>query len=235
MDIPFVNSTQSEFINQEIIPCLDEYKKCFIVTANPEIVMETRRNKEYKKIVQSADHVVPDGIGILLAAKRIKQPLKERIAGFDLMRDLLTIANERGAKCFFLGASEEVNELVVKKVSKQYPNIEIVGRHHGYFKMDDESIVNIVKEKEPDFVFVALGYPKQEKWIYENLSQFNKGVFMGVGGSFDVLAGKVKRAPEIWIKLNLEWLYRILKQPFRLKRIFPVFKFIFLIYTKREK
>ena len=180
LDIPFVNSTKNDFIRQDIIPYLDNDRKCFIVTANPEIIMETRRNSEYKKIVQSANYVVPDGVGILIAAKRKKQPLKERIAGFDLMRDLLKLANERKAKCFFLGASDEVNQLVAEKVGEKYPNIDIVGRHHGYFDLKDERIINLVKEKEPDFVFVALGYPKQEKWIYQSLPQFKKGIFISL-------------------------------------------------------
>lgn len=234
MDIPFVNATRSAFIEQKIRPMLESEEKCFIVTANPEIVMETRRNPEYKKIVQSANFVVPDGVGILLAAKRKKEPLLERIAGFDLMQDLLQLADENRAKCFFLGASEEVNKLVVEKIRHQFPNIKIAGRHHGYFDLGDLRVVEKVKDSDPDFVFVALGYPKQERWIHENLHHFTKGIFMGVGGSFDVIAGKVKRAPDIWIKWNLEWLYRIIQQPFRIKRILPVFKFLFLIYLKRE-
>lgn len=234
MEIPFVNNTKDNFLHKQVKPYFTSNEKCFIVTANPEIVMETRKNKAYKNIVQSADFIVPDGIGIILAAKYKKEPLKERIAGFDLMKDMLELANEFGAKCFFLGTSKEANQEAVKNIKQAYPRIKVAGSHHGYFEMSDPSIVEIVKEAEADFNFVALGFPKQEEWIYENLQAFSKGIFMGVGGSLDVFAGKVKRAPDFWIKLNLEWLYRILKQPFRWKRILPVFKFMWLVFTKQD-
>lgn len=234
MDISFVNNSKYNFLHKQVKAHFISNEKCFIVTANPEIVMETRRNNTYKKIVQSADFVVPDGIGIILAAKHKKQPLIERIAGFDLMKDMLEFANESEAKCFFLGASEEVNKEAVSNIKRQYPGIKVTGRHHGFFDKSDAAIVNLVKDGEPDFIFVALGFPKQEEWIYENLPAFSKGIFMGVGGSLDVFAGKVKRAPDFWIKLNLEWLYRIIKQPFRWKRMLPIVKFMWLIYTKRD-
>lgn len=233
MDIPFVNNTKDLFIEKEIKEHVQLQKKCFIVTANPEIVMETRRNKTYKAIVQSADYVVPDGVGIILAAKHRKNPLKERIAGFDLMKDMLDLANESGAKCFFLGASEEVNEEAVKNICKDFPKLKVAGRYHGYFDINDPAITELVLKSEPDFIFVALGFPKQEEWIHKNYHLFSKGIFMGVGGSLDVFAGKVKRAPDFWIKLNLEWLYRIIKQPVRWKRVLPIFKFMWLVYTKR--
>lgn len=228
MDISFVNSTRENFIAEKIVPKLDEKQKCFIVTANPEIVMETRRNHHYKEIVQSATYVVPDGIGILLAARLKKKPLLDRIAGYDLMIQMLQLANERGASCFFLGASKEVNEQVVQKVEQNYPNIRIAGNYHGYFDIGDSSVLERVKMNEPDFVFVALGYPKQEEWIYRHLHVFSKGIFIGLGGSFDVLTGNVKRAPNIWIKLHLEWLYRLLKQPSRWKRMLPIISFLWL-------
>lgn len=234
MDIPFVNSTKDLFIEEEIKERLHVNEKTFIVTANPEIVMETRRNKKYKSIVQSADYVVPDGIGVILAAKHKREPLKERIAGFDVMKDMLQLANESGASCFFLGSSEEANAEAVKNIRKQYPGLKVAGCHHGYFDLNDQAIGELVQKAEPDFIFVALGFPKQEEWIEQNYYRFSKGIFMGVGGSLDVFAGKVKRAPDFWIKLNVEWLYRIVKQPFRWKRILPVFKFMWLVYTRRD-
>lgn len=233
MDIPFENTTMDDMITHRIPQYLNEKKKCFIVTANPEIVMATRKDPHYKEIVKSADFVLPDGVGIIYAAKRKKQPLQERIAGFDLMQQLLNLANEQGLKCFFLGSSEEVNRAAVDHIIDLYPNIKVAGRHHGYFDLDDDVVKELVKETEPDFTFVALGFPKQEQWIAKFYHEFNQGVFIGVGGSLDVLSGTVKRAPQFWIKLNLEWLYRILKQPFRIKRILPVFKFIWLSFIRK--
>lgn len=234
MDIPFINSTRQSFVKNALVPKLSQKEKCFIVTANPEIVMETRRNNAYKQILLSADFVVPDGAGIILAAKMRKSPLQERIAGFDLMTNMLELANEMGSNCYFLGGTKDVNDRTVQVVAEKYPNIHIVGHHHGFFDIDDEEVLEAVKKSEPDFVFVALGFPKQEEWIFRSIPRFAKGIFMGVGGSFDVLSGTVKRAPDRWIKLNLEWLYRLLKQPFRWKRILPIFGFMWLIFINRH-
>lgn len=235
MDIPFQNSTKEAFIREKIIPKIKDEKKCFIVTANPEIVMEARRNNNYKNIILSADFVVPDGYGILLAAKWKGKQLKERIAGYDLMIDLLHYANEIKARCYFLGGKLEINEQTIEKVKELYPHIVIAGHHHGYFDIENTTITKQVRETAPDIIFVALGFPKQEQWIFENISQFNKGVFIGVGGSFDVISGNVKRAPDIWIKLRLEWLYRLIQQPFRWKRMLPIVKFVLISFFNRRK
>ncbi|HAM80039.1 WecB/TagA/CpsF family glycosyltransferase [Ornithinibacillus bavariensis] len=234
MGIDFINTTKEEFLEKGLIPILNRNEKCFVVTANPEIVMKANEDHEFKRIIQSADFVVPDGAGILMAARHKKQPLQERIAGTDIMMDLLSYANEKGLSCFFLGASEAVNEKVVLEVRKQFPFVKIAGSHHGFFPFDDTTIVEGVRKANPDLVFVATGFPRQEKWISQNLDTFEKGIFIGVGGSFDVLSGEVKRAPETWIKLNLEWLYRLIKQPFRFVRVLKIFKFMFRIWFKRS-
>lgn len=228
MDIDFLNVTKKEFINDMLLPALEKQEKRFIVTANPEIVMKARQDASYRQALQRADYTIADGIGIVKAAEWKKEPLPERIAGFDVMRDLLNVAEEKGYSCFFLGAEKEVNEKAVHEVKKLYPNLKIAGWHHGFFNLDDETILEQVKEVNPDMVFVALGLPRQETWIAKHLDQFGKGLFMGVGGSFDVLAGEVKRAPKLWIKLNLEWAYRALRQPARIFRLLTVFHFMFL-------
>lgn len=233
MDIPFINETKEEFSTNYVQKAVDNQQKKFIITANPEIVMKTRDDKSYKKIVQSADYIVPDGIGVILAAKRNKTPIKERIPGVELMEDMLIFANEHKKTCYFLGADEKVNKTLIKKIKMKYPNLIIGGYHHGFFDLDDLAIVEDVKQSEADFVFVALGFPRQENWIDKHFDTFNKGIFMGVGGSFDVLSGTVERAPKFWINLNLEWLYRIVKQPSRLGRIFVVIKFMFLVLFKK--
>src|SRR5690625_5007692 len=169
MDIPFINSTQYNFFNHCVIPFVIHNEKCFIVTANPEIVMHTRLDQKYKKVVQSATYVIPDGVGIIHAARRLGHPLQERITGYDLMTDMLHYANEHHLKCFFLGASENVNKQAVNKIKEQFPNIKVAGRHHGYIKNNDMSVVDDVALTNADFVFVALGFPKQEKWIATHL------------------------------------------------------------------
>lgn len=231
-NLPFISTSLEKFV-YNLLATPEKSKLKYIVTANPEIVMETRKNPSYKNAVMQADYIVPDGIGILLAAKLKGTPIKSRIAGFDLMTKMLEYANEKKASCYFLGAKEEVNEKAVANIKKLYPSLSVAGRHHGYFSSDDLEIVDKVIKSKADFVFVALGYPKQEEWIARYKNQFSKGVFMGVGGSLDVFSGQTKRAPEIWIKLKLEWLYRFLKQPSRWRRIIPLLQFSILALFKK--
>lgn len=234
MGIDFVNTTKKDLLHYYLYPMLNKSQKCFIVTANPEIVMKTREDASYKNMVEQADFVVPDGAGIVLASKYQKAPIKERIPGYELMIDLLDFANKQELSCFFLGAKDYVNQKLVLEVEKKYPNIKIAGSHHGFFYDGDGTVSKKVIEAKPDLVFVALGAPRQEKWITENMVHFQKGLFMGVGGSFDVLAGEAKRAPEKWINLNLEWLYRLLKQPLRWKRILKACEFMLRIFLKKQ-
>lgn len=230
MGIPFNNLSRQELMAKLLNP---KMVKSFIVTANPEIVMETRDNDYYKSCILKADYVIADGMGIILASKWLKHPLPERIPGFELMMSMVEYASSSRKSCYFLGASEDVNLKAVEQLKIQFPDLIIAGRHHGFFDLNDERIAEQVKKANPDFIFVALGMPKQEQWIAKNIDSFSKGVFMGVGGSFDVVAGEVKRAPNIWIKLNLEWLYRLIKQPYRWKRVLKVFEFIFRILINK--
>src|SRR5699024_244726 len=233
MDIEFLNTTKRELLQDYLYPSLMAEQKCFLVTANPEIVMQTRENPDYKRSVQSADYVIPDGVGILMAAKSMKLPLQERIPGYDLMIDLLKYANDHKLSCYFLGAKEADNAQAVAAVENQFPDLQIAGRHHGYCDIKDTDIADEIDRSGADLVFVALGLPRQELWISQHIDRFSKGLLMGVGGSFDGLAGTVPRAPQFWINLNLEWLYRLLKQPSRFKRILKVFEFIIRIKLKK--
>jgi N-acetylglucosaminyldiphosphoundecaprenol N-acetyl-beta-D-mannosaminyltransferase len=209
-------------------------QKTFVVTANPEIVMHAQKDVEYKEIVNKADFVIADGYGVVLGSKILGDPVPERIAGFDLMCELLSIGNQKGWSAYFLGAKKEVVEKAVAKVKHEYPNLTIAGYHDGYFQ-DSTHIRDQIKRTKPDLIFVALGFPKQEKWIYKNLPDFEKGLFMGVGGSFDVLAGAVKRAPLIWQKMNLEWLYRLLQEPSRWRRMLVLPLFVYRVILERLK
>jgi len=235
MGIPFINMTKKEFIDGELIPRLDKQEQTTVVTANPEIVMKTRENSTYKQVVQASDYVCPDGIGIIYAAKLMKRPLTERIPGIEVVDDLLHAANEKGYACYFLGAEESVNEKAVARIQEKFPQLHVAGRHHGFFDLEDASIAEEVAQTKPDIVFVAMGAPNQEFWISTYKELFNKGLFIGVGGSFDVYAGAVKRAPAFWMKLNLEWLYRIIVQPSRIIRIFSSIRFMFLVAIGKGK
>src|SRR5690625_4259 len=235
MDINFYNTTRQSLLEKDLYPRLEHGEKSFLVTANPEVVMKSREDAEFKAILQSADYVIPDGIGIVKASNWRNDPLQERIPGFELMLDLLAYADKENLGCYFLGAKEAVNEKAVKEVEKKYPGINVVGRHHGFFDIADKSIAEKIRKANPDLIFVALGMPRQEKWIARHMPEFDKGLFMGVGGSFDTLTGEVKRAPQFWIKLNLEWFYRFLMQPtVRFKRLLKVLEFAVRMRFKRE-
>lgn len=234
MDVNFLNITQRDFLEGRLFPKLINHEKCFVVTANPELVMKTREDSAYKQSINKADYIVPDGVGIILAAAYKGRPLHERVTGSDITFDLLAFAEVKGLSCYFLGASENVNKKVVEEVESMYPRLKVAGRKHGFFDLDDPAVVDDVKIANPDIVFVALGLPRQENWIAKHIDRFNKGLFIGVGGTFDVIAGEVNRAPKFWIKLNLEWLYRLIKQPFRFKRILKVFEFMIRVVLKRD-
>ena len=213
---------------------LSQNKKTFIVTANPETFMMSEKDEEMRKLLLDNDtFLVPDGIGIVKAARMINYDVKERITGIDIANELLKLGNKQKKSIYLFGAKQEVIDSMEKVLKESYPNLNLVGMSNGYEKDKDKIFEKIVKTK-PDIVLVALGIPLQERLIYKHLDKFDKGIFVGVGGSFDVISGHKKRAPKIFIKLNLEWLYRILKEPKRLKRFYDSnVKFIFKV--RRQK
>ncbi|PKR77790.1 glycosyltransferase [Halalkalibacillus sediminis] len=233
LGVPFLKSTKNHFLENEIVPAIKSDEKRFIITANPEIVMHAYNDESYKTIMNQADYVIADGIGIIIASKIKKNPLPERIPGFELMNDLLIFANKEKLKVYFFGGKEKVLNHSVENIRNKFSDLKVVGSHHGYVDLDDEEVINQVMDARPDIVLVALGCPKQEEWIDQNKDKLQKGILMGVGGSFDVWAGETRRAPEFWIKLNLEWLYRLIKQPSRMRRVLKLPQFI--IHVLRGK
>ncbi|PXW92024.1 N-acetylglucosaminyldiphosphoundecaprenol N-acetyl-beta-D-mannosaminyltransferase [Streptohalobacillus salinus] len=229
-----VNVATKKSVLKDLIDASMKSEKKFIVTANPEILMNAYEDSKYGSAIKKADYIVADGIGVVLASKMNRTSLPERIPGYDLMIELLNSINFHGQSCYFLGASESVNSRLIKVIKNKYPDIKIAGHSDGYFSINDEKVLKSVLVSKPDFIFVALGMPKQEEWIARHFELFDKGIFMGVGGSFDVLAGEVNRAPKLWIRLNLEWLYRIIQDPVRLKRLPQVLKFLFYSIVKRK-
>ena len=221
--------SQSEFY--EIVKdSLKKEKKMFIVTANPETFMNSEEDTELNELLHDKNTIlVPDGIGIVKATRILGYDIKERITGIDIANKLLEDGNELKRSIYLFGSTQEVIEDMNKVLKEKYPNLKIKGSTNGYVEDKDKVFLEIAKLK-PDIVLVALGIPAQEKLIYKHLSRFKKGVFVGVGGSFDVISGHKKRAPKIFIKLNLEWLYRIIKEPKRIKRFYDSnVKFLFKI------
>ena len=204
--------------------------KRFIITVNPETLMLSENDAELKNILDNkTNSFVPDGIAVVKAARKIGVNVTERITGIDIAEYLLKLANENKYSIYLFGAKEEVINTLIAKIKKEYPNINILGYSNGYVK-DRDLVMQDVLKKKPDICMVALGIPYQEKIIAKYFSKVKKGIFIGVGGSFDVLSGTKKRAPKIFIKLNLEWLYRIVTEPSRLKRFWNSnVKFMFKI------
>ena len=209
---------------------LKNNKKTFVVTANPETFMISEKNEDVRKMLLDKETVmVPDGIGVLKVGKKIGYNIEERIIGIDIANELLKFGNEQKKSIYLFGSKQEVIDSMKIVIKEQYPNLKLVGTSNGYVTDKDKVFDEIVK-LEPDIVLVALGIPLQEMLIYKHLNRFKKGIFVGIGGSFDVMSGMKKRAPKIFIKLNLEWLYRILKEPKRLKRFYDSnVKFLFKV------
>lgn len=215
---------------------LKKEEKTFIVTANPETFTIGLKDLEFDKLLLAEKTIlVPDGIGIVKASHILGINVLERITGIDLALKLLEYGNELHKTIFFFGAKQEVIDSLVDVVNKEYPNLKIVGGENGYAKDKDE-VFDTIANLKPDIILVAMGIPLQEKLIYKHLSKFEKGIFVGVGGSFDVISGHKKRAPKIFIKLNLEWLYRIAKEPKRIKRFYDNnIKFLFKVKKLKKE
>lgn len=223
------NESESNFHNY-LLERIKKNEKTFIVTANPETFMKAEHDEEIETLLLDEEVIlVPDGIGIVKAAKMLDYDIKERITGIDIAYKLLEYGNKLKKTIYLFGSKQEVIDDLIKVIENDYPNLKNVGAKNGYEKDKDKIFEDIIK-KEPDIVLVALGIPAQEKLIYKHLNKFKKGIFVGVGGSFDVISGHKKRAPKIFIKLNLEWLYRIMKEPNRLKRFYDSnVKFLFKV------
>lgn len=198
-----------------------------IFTPNPEIIMCAKEDREMREILNSADLCTADGIGVVYGAKILGDPVPQRVAGFDLTCALIERLSATGDGIFLFGAKPGVAEEAQKRLKEKYPGIVVSGTHNGYFKEEDErEIVEEINKSGAKVLLVCLGAPKQEKWIAKHRENLKVNLCMGVGGTLDVLAGTAKRAPEIFIKLNLEWLYRLLKNPSRIGRFAALPKFV---------
>lgn len=219
---------------------LKNKEKLFISTPNPEIVLQAQKDKELLKAINKSDIAIPDGVGVLWGAKRHKFPLKiTRIPGRVLVEELLLLANRKKYKVFILGADENTNQKAVNKLKKKYPKLKIEGtgkiKINNSGKGNDKEAIKMINEFKPHLLFVALGAPKQEKWIVNNMRKVNAGVFMTVGGSVDYLAGSKTLPPAFMSKLGVEWLWRLITQPTRAGRIFnATVRFPLLVLSQKR-
>ena len=215
---------------------MDEKKNVLIATANAEMIMRATHDEELRHILNEAALVVPDGAGTVWAAHHLGYEMPERVAGFDLAQELMRIAPGKKQRVFFFGSAPGVAEKAKAKAEELYPGIEIVGVRNGYFSADDEpEIIAEIKAAKPDLLLAALGVPKQEKWLYQHKEELGVPVSIGVGGTLDVMAGVMKRAP-LWMqKAKLEWLFRGALQPKRAGRLLALPKFVLKVHASKNK
>ncbi|WP_211749621.1 WecB/TagA/CpsF family glycosyltransferase [Paenibacillus sp. Marseille-Q4541] len=206
-----------------------------VITANPIMVMTALDNPEYMKVMQSAELIVPDGAGVVWAANYCGTPVAERVAGFDLLHELLRVGETYGWRVFLLGSTPEVIQETASRLQKQYPGVVICGYRDGFFGADqDEEVIAQIREAAPDLLFVARAADNQEPWIGAHKQTLGVSVMMGVGGSFDIISGKSKRAPVAFQKMRAEWLYRLLREPTRAKRMLALPQFAMKVMREKE-
>lgn len=207
-----------------------------IFTPNPEFIMIANKDPEFRNILNSSHLNIPDGNGIVWASHKIGVGLKERVAGFDFIHKIFNLGKDRDISFYFLGSKKGIADKAKEEIEAKFIGIDILGVHDGYFdESEEEDIIQEINRLKPDVLLVAMGCPKQEKFIYRNRNLLNAKIAIGVGGCFDVISGNVKRAPQLFIKLKMEWLYRGITDFRRLRRLTMIPKFIIKVIKNKKK
>lgn len=204
-----------------------------VVTADSSMLVRAQTDRELHTIIQTADLVVPDSIGVIWASRFLGTPLPERVPGVDLVERLCAYCAKAGFGVYFLGSAPGVAEIAAEQLQQRHPGLLVVGHHHGYFNESEEpAVLEHIRQAQPHVLFAAMGIPRQEKWLSQHLPHLPVRLGIGVGGSLDVMAGKVKRAPAFFRRTNLEWLYRVASDPRRLRKgaLLPIFVFLTFQY-----
>lgn len=202
-----------------------------IVTPNPEMIVASQKDQELKEIINTASLRLPDGISMVVVSRILGKPLKERVSGIDFLIKACELSSKSGWKIFLFGGAEGIAKKAGEKLKEKYPKLQIIGTYQGYFQNDSE-IITLIKNAKPDILFAGLGAVRQEKWLAKYLNELKVPVCVGIGGSFDVISGEKKRAPEIFQKLCIEWLYRLITEPSRWRRQLALPKFLWLAFTR---
>lgn len=206
-----------------------------VVTADSSAVVLARQDGEFREIVNNADLVTPDSTGILWGAKKLGTPLIERVCGVDIARALCEMSGREDFSVYFLGAAPGVAQAAVENLKSEFPTLQIAGVQHGYFgPAEDAEVVAKVRESGAKVLLVAMGIPKQEKWIAKHLNELGVCVAIGVGGSFDVFSGKVKRAPAWMQRRGLEWLYRLASNPKKIGKVMTLPRFVLMVLRAKR-
>jgi N-acetylglucosaminyldiphosphoundecaprenol N-acetyl-beta-D-mannosaminyltransferase len=222
---------------KSLMDYVNTFDKVNIVSGNPEILFNGLDDPILTNFFKHKNSVIiPDGVGTVIASKLIGDPVKEKIAGIDLVKEVLIKANKEKKSIYLLGAKEEIINKCVENIKLEFPNLKISGFHNGFFDINNcNDIVEEISNSNPWAIFVAMGSPRQEIFIEKVMDKTNTHIFMGVGGVFDIFAGELKRAPKWMITLGLEWLYRVAQEPFRIKRLIAIPKFLLLVLKHRNK
>lgn len=225
VNIDNITLNEAGSITKELVESSNKSCK-LIVAPNVEFVMMAQKDEDFLNILNSAELATPDSVGIIMGGKRQKKPFKERIPGQAYFRKVIEVGTKEGWTFYFLGGKDEVPRLAKEKIEKDFPGVKIVGYHEGYFEKDsEEDVIKEINNLQPNVLFVAMGAPLQEKWIVKHKNELQVDVAAGQGGTFDYEAGRIRRAPKIIQKLGIEWLWRLIRQPSRIKRmlVLPVF------------
>lgn len=217
---------------KEITHRIEQNEQSTVIAVNPEKIMKSQTDETLRSLINGSTFQIPDGVGVLLASKLKGGNITSRVTGVEMMGYLLHLAEQKGLRVFFYGAKEEVVSKAIETIQIEHPNLVVAGYENGY-EQDNEKIVKHIQDTEADMLFVALGSPKQELWIREHKDELPVKVFQGVGGSFDVWAGNVERAPEFFRNYGMEWLYRLIKEPKRFKRQLALPKFLYAIVRSK--
>ena len=231
--IQYDNVTLAEAVERGLALAAGD-RPAVLVTPNPEILWEALRNPELYDVLTHADLVLPDGIGVLIASRILGTPIAHKVAGVETGEELVRLSGSRGLTVTFFGGKPGVAEEAARRMTQKYPDLQVAGCFDGYFK-DAGEVLPRIRDAGGDILFVCLGSPKQELFIHRYKAKLLPGLAMGLGGSLDVFAGKANRAPKFFLKLNLEWLYRLLKQPSRLGRMMKLPKFLWASMKLRRK
>ena len=225
MGVSFDNVTLEEAVE---IGCrlMDEPGSHYVVTPNSEIVYACREQPALTDVLNGASLVLPDGIGVVYASRILKKPLKQKVAGIEFGSAMLSTAAQRGWTVYLLGSKPGVAEEAARRLCEEYPGLLVVGTADGYFK-EDAPVIEKISALKPDLLFVCLGAPKQEYWMAKNAQATQARLLLGLGGSLDIYSGNSQRAPDIWVRLGLEWAYRLVKEPWRIRRQMNLPKFLF--------
>ncbi len=234
LGVPVDNVTQEEALAR-IETFIENGRPHQVVTVNPEFVMAAQSDAQFFQVLKEADLSLPDGVGLLWAARFLGTPLSERLAGVDTVRRIASLAAERGYRLFLLGAAEGLAEETAMRLEEESPGLKVAGTYAGSpDPKEEEEIVEMIRAARPHVLLVAYGAPQQDLWIHRHLGRLEVPVAMGVGGSFDFISGRAKRAPGWMQRLGLEWFHRLLHEPWRWRRMLALPKFVWLVIRSRK-